>query len=90
VGQVLVAHAVLVEGSWAVTKYSVENVGPSQPATRVRGSKIVKMKRGIGGRIEAMAVLVMELVKITRLIGSWTLYGSSELREWHDINQDSS
>lgn len=34
----------------------MENVGLNQPATRARGSKIVKMKRGIGGRMDVMFV----------------------------------
>lgn len=63
VGQVDDAHAelLLAEGSWELTKYSVEKVGLSQPAMRATGSKTVKMKRGIGGRIYAMGMVGAEM-----------------------------
>ena len=54
VGQLLLVQALLLEGSWDLAKYSVKKVGPSQPARRERGSKIVKTKQGIGGRIEVI------------------------------------
>lgn len=55
------AELVLAEGSWELTKYSVEKVGLSQPAMRARGSNTVKMKRGIGGRIYAMGMVGAEM-----------------------------
>lgn len=51
-----VAHAelLLAEGSWELTKCLVEKVGLSQPAMRATGSRIVKTKRGMGGRMDVM------------------------------------
>lgn len=50
-GQTGVADA---EGSWPLTKFSVSRTAAKTPATRLRGSKIVKTKRGIGGKMKAM------------------------------------
>lgn len=46
------------EGSWDFTKFSVSRIGPKKPATREMGSKMVKTKRGIGGRRDAMFPVV--------------------------------
>lgn len=57
------AHAelLLAEGSWELTKCSVEKVGLSQPAMRATGSKIVKTKRGIGGRMNAVVTVGVDM-----------------------------
>lgn len=47
----------MAEGSWELTKCSVERVGLSQPAMRARGSKMVKTKRGMGRKRDVMVVL---------------------------------
>lgn len=86
VGHVDVARARvgLVEGSWELTKYSVENVGLNQPAMRARGSKIVKMKRGIGGRVEVMFVGLWRICVWIQVEGCeglfvGTVYGNGRL-----------
>ena len=55
----LVAEVMSMDGSWEETKYSVEKVGLSQPARRERGSKTVKIKRGMGGSVEVMVEVLI-------------------------------
>ena len=42
------------EGSCPLTKFSVSRTAAKRPAIRLRGSNMVKTKRGIGGRMDAM------------------------------------
>ena len=46
------------EGSWDFTKFSVSRIGAKKPATREIGSKMVKTKRGIGGRRDDIFAMV--------------------------------
>jgi hypothetical protein len=48
-----------MEGSWDLAKFSVSRIVPKKPATREIGSKMVKTKRGIGGRTDVMFAIVL-------------------------------
>ena len=67
-GLVLATHATLaLDGSWDLTKFSVSRMGLSQPPMSARGSKTVKTKRGIGGRVEVMfEVGKVRMVRVRR------------------------
>ena len=42
------------EGNCPLTKFSVSRTAAKRPTTRLIGSNIVKTKRGIGGRMDAI------------------------------------
>jgi hypothetical protein len=46
------------DGSWDWMKLVVSSIGAKKPAMREMGSKIVKTKRGMGGRMEDMVAVV--------------------------------
>lgn len=46
-----------VEGSWVCMNPEVSIIGQRKPAARAIGSKIVKMNRGIAGRVEVIFVV---------------------------------